>query len=103
MKIFDKYSLLCISVALIILITVAVNQEEPQNDDKIGIAHTVKGTQSGYTFILEDGDGIKMKCFTRIEPNEYAVYAVRGSLSGDGSIFFVSSMNMISQNELYRN
>jgi hypothetical protein len=103
MKIFDRYSLLCVSIALIIIITVFVNQEEPKNEDKIGIVHSIKETQNGYTFMLDDSEGSRMKCFARAGPSEFCVYVVRGSFSEDGNMFFVSSMNMVPQNELYHN
>jgi hypothetical protein len=82
---------------------VFVNQEEPQNDDVIGIIYEIKQTQNGFTFTLDESNGEKMKCFTRVEPAEYSICTVKGSLSDDRSIFFVSSMQPISQNELNRN
>jgi hypothetical protein len=95
MKIIDRYSLLCVSIALIIMVTIMINQEEPQNEDRIGIAHDIRQTQNGYTFTLDDDCGGAMKCFTRTEPCEHAVYVVKGSFSEDGSIFFISSLNKI--------
>jgi hypothetical protein len=88
---------------MIVLITVFVNQEEPQNEDRIGVVYDLKRTQSGFTFMFDESDGEKVKCFSRTEPSELSVYVVRGSLSEDGSIFFVSSMQKVPQNELYHN
>jgi hypothetical protein len=102
MKIFDRYSLLCISVSVIILTAVFTNQDEPADHSTIGIVHDIKTTQSGYTFMLEDSNGGQMKCFTRVEPADHSIYSIKGTMSEDGSIFFVSSMAML-QNELNRN
>lgn len=103
MKIFDRYSLLCVSVALIVLVTVFVNQEEPQNDDIIGIVHEIKETQNGYTFVLDDSNGKHMKCFSRVRPDDHSVCVIKGTLSEDRTIFFVSSLQRVPQNELNRN
>ena len=103
MKIFDRYSLLCISVASIVLITVFVNQEEPQDDDMIGIVHDIKETQNGFTFVLDESSGTHLKCFSRVKPEDHSLCVVKGNISEDKTIFFVSSFQTIPQNELNRN
>ncbi|MCL2032220.1 MAG: hypothetical protein FWH45_00065 [Methanomassiliicoccaceae archaeon] len=97
MKIFDRYSLLCISVSFIILAAVFVDRGEPEDNSIVGIAYEIKETQNGFTFFLEDSRGGKMKCFSRTEPTEYFVYSIKGTASDDGSIFFVNSMRIVSE------
>jgi len=99
MKRIDRYSLLCFSVAAIIMLAVFMNSEEPAEDKgMIGIAFDIKTTQNGYTFFLEDSDGGKIKCFVRSEPVEKEIYEIKGTFSEDGSILFVSSMKIIRGN-----
>jgi hypothetical protein len=94
MKIFDRYSLLCISISLIIITTVFINGEEPEEKDTAGIAYDIKTTQNGYTFSFDDGNKIT-RCFTKTEPKEYELYLIKGSMSDDGSMLFVSSMQPV--------
>jgi hypothetical protein len=105
MKLFDRYSLFCISVSLIILIAALTNAEEPapepEDEPIIGIVFDIKSSQSGFTFTIEDTKGIKTRCFARAEPAEFGVYAVKGDFSDDGSMLFVSDMEAALQNELY--
>ena len=96
MKKIDRYSLLCFSVSIIILMTVFIEADEPNKDEGIiGIAHDVKATLNGYTFYLEDSDGGEIRCFVRSEPTEFEIYEVKGSISDDGSMLFVSSMRCL--------
>ncbi|MCL2148888.1 MAG: hypothetical protein FWH47_06080 [Methanomassiliicoccaceae archaeon] len=97
MKAFDRYSLLCISVSFIILTAVFVLPGDPEDRSMIGTAYGIKETQNGFTFYMEDTSGERVRCFCRAEPVERAVYAVKGALSDDGSMFFVSSMQMLSE------
>ena len=99
MRIFDRYSLLCISISLIILLTVFISADEPQDRDIIGMAYDIKTTQSGYTFSFDDADGGTSRCFFRTEPLEYCIYMIKGKFSDDGSMLFVSSMQAINHNE----
>ena len=101
MKKLDRYSLLCISVALIIMLTVFSNREEPHEESVVGVVYDIKETQSGYTFFMEDSGGGRTKCFTRVEPIGFAVYFVKGTMSDDGGILFINSMSIVPQNELY--
>ncbi|MCL1810789.1 MAG: hypothetical protein FWG41_00995 [Methanomassiliicoccaceae archaeon] len=105
MKISDRYSLLCISVSVIILMMVFVNGDEPgtEDEDIIGIAYDIRSTQSGYSFSFEDTGGGKIRCFTRTEPVEYGIYSINGGFSDDGGMFFINSIRLMHQNELYHN
>ncbi|MCL1979369.1 MAG: hypothetical protein FWG60_04350 [Methanomassiliicoccaceae archaeon] len=86
-----------------ILIAVFINSDEPENKDVVGIAYDVKTTKNGYTFLFEDSDGGKISCFSRSEPEKREVYSIRGAFSDDGGMFFIDTMNVISQNVLYHN
>jgi len=107
MKIFDRYSLLCISIAAILLMAALINEKgpgpQPPEEDIVGIAYDIKTTKNGYTFSFEDSAGGSTRCFARTEPSEFGIYSIRGSMSDDGGMFFVDSMRAIHQNELYRN
>jgi len=106
MKIFDRYSLLCISIAAILLMAALINEKGPedrQEKDIVGIVYDIKTTKNGYTFSFEDSDGGNTRCFARSEPLEFGVYSIRGTFSDDGGMFFVDSMRAIHQNGLYRN
>jgi len=94
MKAFDRYSLLCFSVALILILTVFIGSEEYDDKDEIliGIVYEIHKTQNGYTFLLEDCCGEQIKCFARNEPADSGIYAVTGSYSDDRGILFVNSM-----------
>ena len=99
MKSLDRYSLLCISISLIILLMLFINADEPQDKDIIGTAFDIRTSQNGYTFSVDDTDGDITRCFARIEPSEFGIYLIKGKASDDGSMFFVSSMQEIHQNE----
>ena len=93
-----------------ILVAAFVNGEgegkgsgKEKDEDIIGMVYDIRTTQSGYSFSFEDACGGNIRCFARTLPVEYGVYAIRGSLSEDGNMFFISSMREIPQNELYRN
>lgn len=92
MKIFDRYSLLCFSVASILVLTVLVTDDKDDNENMIGIIHDISVTKNGYTFFLEDVSGKNIRCFTRSEPVNLSVCSVTGSYSDDGGIFFISRM-----------
>ncbi|MCL2333758.1 MAG: hypothetical protein FWC52_03105 [Candidatus Methanoplasma sp.] len=102
MKIFDRYSLLCFSVALILVLTLFIGGEGQENKKEsiIGIVYDIHTTQNGYTFLLEDCDGTDIKCFARIEPTGMGIYSIEGSYSDDGGMLFVSSMSAAADNEL---
>ncbi|MCL2510193.1 MAG: hypothetical protein FWF07_03845 [Methanomassiliicoccaceae archaeon] len=99
MKALDRYSLLCISVALIITLTVFITSDDPQDNGFVGTVHDIKATQSGFTFSLDDTGGGTMKCFARTAPAEFEVYKIKGTFSDDGSMLFVSSMQAARHNE----
>ena len=99
MRKIDRYSLLCISVSLIILLTLFINPGEPQDRNIIGTAYEIKTTQNGFTFSFDDADGKTIKCFNKTEPAEFGIYVIKGTFSDDGSMLFVNSMQRIHHNE----
>ena len=99
MKTLDRYSLLCISVALIITLTIFITADDPHDNGFVGTAYDIKTTQNGFTFSLEDTGGEIMKCFARTAPAEFEIYKIKGSFSDDGSMLFVSSMQAARHNE----
>ena len=84
---------------MILLLTVFINVNEPEDREITGISYDIKTTQSGYTFSLEDTNGKSVRCFFKTEPSELNVYSVKGTFSDDGSMLFVSSMRQIEHNE----
>ena len=100
MKIFDRYSLLCISVAVILLMTLFVGGDDPgdDNEDMAGIVYDIRTSQNGYTFSFDDSNGGTIRCFTRTKPVEFEPYIIKGSFSDDRSMLFVSSMRPLGEN-----
>ncbi|MDR0309230.1 MAG: hypothetical protein LBH88_00510 [Candidatus Methanoplasma sp.] len=88
---------------MMIIVTIIVNDEEPKEGPvpHIGMVYNIKETQNGYTFSFDDTDGNVSRCFHYNEPIEFEVYSIKGTMSNDGNIMFVSSMDVIPQNELY--
>jgi hypothetical protein len=79
-----------------IILTVLLTEDETVNKERIGIIHGIEETQNGYTFTFEDSDGEDMRCFSRNEPDDNGIHKIIGTMSEDGSIFFVSSMVLLS-------
>lgn len=92
----DRYALLCIAVSLVILAAALFSNEEIEDNDIIGVVFDIDESQSGFTFSFEDHEGNGMRCFTRTMPENNSVYSIRGTMSDDGTMFFVSSMILIT-------
>ncbi|MCL2296306.1 MAG: hypothetical protein FWC29_04405 [Methanomassiliicoccaceae archaeon] len=99
MKIIDRYSLLCFSISFIILLTLFISADEPEDKEIIGVAYDIRTTQNGYTFTIEDTNGEAIRCFTKTKLSECNIYSVKGTYSEDGSMLFVSSIRAVGQNE----
>lgn len=63
---------------------------EPE-PDLTGIVQDIRESSSGYTFTLGTWDG-EVRCFCREMPEELSYVGVTGSMSDDGSIFFIEHM-----------
>lgn len=91
---FDRYVVVGLSVVLVIGIFLSFSESEPESD-YTGIVHDVSETKSGYMFeLLVDGRD-DIRCFSYIRPFELGYYGVTGSLSDDGSLFFVSNLDLL--------
>ena len=89
----DKYFLLCTAVAFVLVVSFVFLGDE-SSSGRVGIAHDSKQTSSGYTFVFDQDDGSSISCFSRSLPQE-GLCEIRGSWSDDGSMFFVSSLNVL--------
>lgn len=85
----------CIAVSLVILVTVVFSDDDTENEETVGVVFDIKETKNGYTFIFEDHDSKRTKCFFRTMPKEGVVYVMNGTMSDDNTILFVSSMTSL--------
>lgn len=88
----DRYFLLCVSVAFIILFSSFLLPVQEQGE--VGVVSDIRETSSGYTFDF-DSESSSLRCFSKEKPLNGAVYVIKGNLSDDGMMFFVSSMTLI--------
>lgn len=89
----DKYILLAIAVMLVIGLVCLTETGSLENDDAItGIVSNVKETDNGNTFFLTDTSGKIMKCYSSNVVNDGDVCSVKGTMSDDGNIFFISEL-----------
>lgn len=86
----DRYSVLSISIVILILIFASFNVSE-EDDSITGFADQIKSTDSGYTFMINDGNGNSVKSFSSVKPDS-GLHEFSGSCSEDGSMFFVSKI-----------
>ncbi len=92
----DKYFLLCLAVAFIILSSSLFSDGGGSSDRTVGVVYDIRETENGFVFDLYDSDGKTMKCFSRNGPEEGGVYEVGGTESDDGTMFFTNSMVKLS-------
>lgn len=62
--------------------------------DDIGIVSDIKESDSGFTFEFIGEDGT-YRCFSKERPYAGSVYEIKGRMSDDGTICFVSSMKLL--------
>ncbi len=86
----DRYSVLSVSIVILIVIFASFNVSEDE-DSVTGFADQIKSTDSGYTFIITDGEGNNLKSFSSVKPDS-GLHKFSGSYSEDGSMFFVSKI-----------
>lgn len=96
----DKYFLVCISISLIIIASLFVvpnenKQTTMENENICGIVYDINKSSKGYTFQFQKTDFSIIKCYYKYEP-EVSSYEINGKFSDDGSIFFVSSMKLVT-------
>ena len=86
----DKYFLLCLTVAGILIFTgmTGLHQEETAAEE--GIVHGITESSNGFLFTLDSIDGEQLRCFCRERPVSGGLYRLDGDRSADGAVFFVS-------------
>lgn len=96
----DRYFLLCVSVAFVILASTFVSGEVIESDDgTVGIIYEVKESAKGYVFLFQNTKGESMKCYFQKQVSE-GTYSIKGRFSDDRTIFFVSSAQEIRSEAL---
>lgn len=90
----QKYYFIGVSVILVVGIMFVFSDGRLAEYDYTGIVHSVSESENGFTFYLDTSNGT-IRCFFRNSPVELGWYAVAGSLSDDGSMFFVSYMQCL--------
>lgn len=91
----DKYFLLCAAAAFILIASSFFWDSEDDGNGEAGIVRDVRESENGYVFSLEGPDGEEFRCFSKTEPEEGFAYSVEGSWSDDGTMLFVSSMELL--------
>ncbi len=91
----NRYIVLAVAVVAVVAMFLAFSGNPLMEFDERGIAHDVKRTSIGYTFLMDCSDGTSMKCFSREPVSNLGHYGVSGSFSDDGTIFFVSSILLL--------
>lgn len=80
------------TVAIIMTVTYAYFADEDNIEyEYSGIVRDISSSANGYTFYIDTSEG-DMKCYYPEKPVKYGHYRIKGSLSSDGSIYFVEWM-----------
>ncbi len=86
----NRYTILSISIIALVLIFVSFDIGEDE-EMITGFADDIEGSDSGFTFYINDGDGSRIKSFSSIRPDGM-LHEFIGSYSDDRNIFFVSNI-----------
>lgn len=86
------YILIGLSVVIVMSIFVTFSEDDEDSYDYTGIIYDIHSTSSGYRFYIQTSSGDHHRCFSYNQPVECGYYALRGTLSEDGSMLFVSFM-----------
>ncbi len=86
------YAVMGLSVIAAMSLFVAFDWDDPSDYDASGIAHGIRQTENGYIFELFTVEGVDIRCYSTDEPVELGHYGVSGSVSSDGTLFFVSTL-----------
>ncbi len=95
----NKYIILAVAVVAVVALFLVFSGNPLMDFDQRGIAHDVKRTSNGYTFQFDCSDGTFMKCFSKESVEDLGHYGISGSMSEDGSIFFVSSLVLLDASD----
>ena len=90
----DKYFLMCAAVAFII-ITSSFCLPDETDSGHVGLVRNVKTSENGFVFTFEESDGSVYRCFSKTEPSVGSLCEIKGSFSGDGTMFFASSISSL--------
>ncbi len=88
----DKYSILGLSVVVIIGLFLVFSDDDMMEYDYSGIVSDIEQSRNGYTFSIQIHDGTVIRCYYSEIPIELGYYSVKGNFSDDGTIFFVSAI-----------
>jgi len=91
----DRYFLICVAAAFILIASSFFWDSGEGEGGVAGIARDVKETENGFVFSLEDASGEETRCFSKDRPEPGAAYRVEGSMSDDGTMLFVSSLELL--------
>ena len=87
------YVVMGLSVIAVMSLFVAFDWDDPSDFDTSGIAHGVRQTENGYIFELFTSEGVDIRCYSTEEPVDLGHYGVSGSVSSEGTLFFVSVLD----------
>ncbi len=87
-----RYVVLGMSVIMIIAVFSLFSEGDSDSYDHTGIVIEVQKSTNGYVFRILTSDMEEFRCFSYDEPVELGYYAIAGSFSDDGNIFFVSHL-----------
>lgn len=85
------YQLAGLSVIVLISIFAYFSDEHNAEYDLSGIVHDISSSTKGFIFQIDTTES-SYRCFFDESPIELGYYAVRGSFSDDGGIFFIEKM-----------
>ncbi len=88
----NSHGYVTIAIGIVVVAAIFVTFSDEDSFDCTGIAYDIDQTSSGFTFFLQTSSGMHQRCFSYTEPVYLGYYGLNGSLSEDGSIFFVSKM-----------
>ena len=90
-----RYAVVGIAVILVAVLFLSFSDDaENEGYDMSGIVHDIRSSTNGFTFYLDTVDD-SIRCYSNECPADLGYYGVNGSLSKDGSIFFVDALHAL--------
>ena len=90
----SKYTLIALSVLVFILLFAYFSDERNMDYQFSGVVHDIKSSSNGYIFYIDTAEE-PIRCYSSERPENLGYYAVRGTFSDDGGIFFVEGWSDI--------
>ena len=87
----NRYTLFVLVMISIVLLLIVFDEGE-KTTTIIGYADDIHQSENGFTFIINDTDGNRVKAFSRIELDD-SLHSFKGNYSQDGEMFFVNEFN----------